>query len=375
MIASPSPSLGPVVDALSGDADFIHGWLGADERSWLTRTLGLEDDPSARLRLCRPPREGSFFADVSEIASYIQVDSYALAVALREAAFRSALSQRPEPEAIQDPLWKGAARVSPPHLLLEAASDYQMTTAGGSTDVALVRQLARTYWAGCPEEVRARLDLRASVTWCLPMTVVTLPHLTTRLASQWLHHRAPGASGWDTDEYPARGLLLAWRGHGVVLLDGNQRTEELVLTLAHEVGHFLLDYMEPRRRIVDADPELLDVLDGLRPASKRDRARAALAGLALGPHFHFLSRDSLGGSTPGIESLEGRASAFAIELLSPWEEALQLAAAVEGSSYTERIKELTTLLAVRFDLPLWAAHARATVALMSAEGGPNFFER
>jgi Zn-dependent peptidase ImmA (M78 family) len=159
----------------------------------------------------------------------------------------------------------------------------------------------------------------------------------------------------------------------VVFFDGTLDAAERRFTLAHELGHFLLDYDEPRRRVLRDAPELLEVIDGVRAPSPADRAQALLARVPIGVHTHLLEDE--GNSRP--DHAEDQASRFALELLAPWEKAIDVAreAAREQAPYRLVLTRVAELISAQFDLPPHAAQARTRQALDELGVLPGFFDR
>jgi hypothetical protein len=164
---------------------------------------------------------------------------------------------------------------------------------------------------------------------------------------------------------------MAWRGVGVVFFDGTLDAAERRFTLAHELGHFLLDYDEPRRRVLRDAPELLEVVDGVRTPTPADRAQAVLARVPVGVHTHLLE------DAGGRGHAEDQASRFALELLAPWEEALDVAreASRQPGPYRLALARGAHLMSERFSLPPHAAHSRTRQALDEIGVRPGFFDR
>jgi hypothetical protein len=358
-------ALRDVAPALEGDPGFLAAWLAAapDRGSGLARRLGLDDRRRASLALCRPPRPGQFATDVTAVASHLGTDPNALATGLRELVAVTALAAT-----------SAADRGS----LLAAADD----RAEAQVEVvpfveARLRDLAEAFWSQAPEAARRRADVEAAVAWVAPLAVVGLPGLDSRQARSWLAEQGVPL-GDDVAHRPLRGLLLAARGAGIVLLDETLPGPERRFTVAHELGHFFLDYQQPRERVLREAPSLLAVVDGLRPPTSTERLQAVLARVPLGVHAHLLERDELGGAAADVETAEDAASQFALELLAPWPAALDAARAVLGdrrAPYGELLAEVTADLAERFWLPRARAAARAAAALEALGVRRGFFER
>ena len=144
----------------------------------------------------------------------------------------------------------------------------------------------------------------------LPLAVVAIPELTPAAAGRWLRRRGLCCDVSD-DGRSCRGLLHAARGRGVLFVRAADPPDEQRLTVAHEVAHFLLHYLAPRRQLLAAFGEsAAGVLDGDAAALPRQRVAAALAGLRLGPHVHLLD-------AAAEENGEREADDLAVELLAP----------------------------------------------------------
>jgi hypothetical protein len=362
--------LAEVAGRLSRDPGFLAAWLAAapDGGDGLVRRLGLDDRGRASLALCRPPRPDRFAADVTAIARYLDdVDADALAAGLREMAALTGLVAAGHATVGAD------ARVG----LLAAAHDQGEEQLAVVTSTIRLRERAAAFWAGAPESARRRGDVEAAIAWSAPLAVVVLPNLDARRVRGWLAERGAWPGDGDRDR-PLRGLLLAARGAGIVFLDGTLPPAERRFTVAHEVGHFLLDYLEPRERVLREAPSLLEVVDGRRPPTRADRAHALLARVPIGLHAHLLDRDPQGGAAPDVEAAEDAASQFALEVLAPWPAALDAAREVVGdrrAPHGELLAEVTARLAERFSLPADRAAIRAAATLEVLGVRRGFFER
>jgi hypothetical protein len=361
--------LGPVSRALKDNPGFLAGWLSAPRGGdrWVKDRLGLTEGSLQRLLVCRAPRPDRYLADVTAIADYIETDRGALATALREAGVLAALGQ---PGSL-------APQGAQPNAtgLLAAAQDTAAEQLPTAEAPSRIRELARATWQAAPADVRERRDVQAAVVWSSPAMVVSLAQLHVVAVNRWLAEHGvaplPDAAG------PLRGLLVAWRGQAAIFVDGTLPEPERRLTLAHEHGHLLLDYLGPRQRVLHDAPELLGVIDGHRPATDADRARAALAQVPLGLHTHMMHRDDQGGAAESIVRAEEEASVYALELLAPWDDALALLERrlPESGTYAERRAVAVAALAETFDLPAEAAQVRATGALAALGVRPGFLER
>jgi hypothetical protein len=366
---SPEASaLAAVVAGLERAPEFLAAWLAAapDRGDGLVRRLKLDERDRATLALCRPPRPDRFPADVAAIGGHLGIEADELAAGLREMVGLTALA------AVA-----GESRADDRAELLAAAHDHaeeqiEIVPAVG----ARLRERAAEFWSDAPETTRRRADVESAIAWVAPLAVVALPALDGGAAHDWLAERGvrlrDGAA-----RRPLRGLLLAARGAGIVFLDGTLPQDERRFTVAHEFGHFLLDYLEPRERVLREAPSLLEVVDGWRPPTPAERAQAILARVPLGLHAHLLERDVYGGAAADVEAGEDAASQLALELLAPWPAVLDTARLVladRQKAYAGLLAEVTEHLAERFHLPPARAAVRAAAALEALGVHRGFFD-
>jgi IrrE N-terminal-like domain len=369
--SSEDTTLAAVAARLDRDPDFLAAWLAAapDRGDGLVHRLGLDDRGRALLALCRPPRQNRFVADVAAIAGHLRVDAGQLAAGLRESAALTGLATAGG---------AAAADLDERPGMLAAAHDQADEQVGVEPAVpARLRERAAAFWAGAPETTRQERDVEAAIAWSAPLAVVALPYLDARGARHWLAEHGVQLGNGDVGR-PLRGLLMAARGVGVVFLDGTLPHAERRFTVAHELGHFLLDYLEARERVLREAPSLLEVVDGWRSPTPTERAQAVLARVPIGLHAHLLERDVRGGAAVDIEAVEDAASQFALEVLAPWSSALDTARALLGdrrSPYDELLPELTSHLAERFVLPSNRAAVRAAATLEALGVRRGFFDR
>lgn len=371
MPSSPNPAeLSAVTAALRDAPEFLAGWLARtpDGENLLRERLSLSDTQLHRLLACRAPNPRTFLRDVQALAGFIQAPETSLAAALREAAALAALTTLPDTV-------RTASHVAPG--LVAAAHDGVVELVPGSAASVRVRELAASTWNAAPESVRLEGDVEAAVVWASSVVVVSMPNLTLASADRWLVDRgAPSALPPESRE-GLRGLLVAWRGYAVILLDATMTSAERRFTLAHEHGHYLLHYQLARQRILRDAPELLPVIDGQRLPTDGDRAKASLARVPIGLHTHLLHRDAHGGADTVTAGAEDGASLYAMELLAPWESLLQLLRpyAETSGAHSAHLQSATTAVASEFGLPPDVAHARAAAGLAALGVKRGFFDR
>jgi hypothetical protein len=177
---------------------------------------------------------------------------------------------------------------------------------------------AAAFWRAAGKAPPFPRDLEIPAIWALPLLVQPLPGLRVGGVRAWLEQATipvdvPG---------PNRRLhacLVACGGRGAVLLDADDPGDERRFSLAHEVAHFLVDYLAMRRRVLDRlGPEVAEVLDGRRSPTLDEQVGALLTGVTLGVHTHLLHRSHDGSiGCDRVMAAESRADRLALELLAP----------------------------------------------------------
>jgi hypothetical protein len=183
-----------------------------------------------------------------------------------------------------------------------------------------VEEAAEQFWAAVGEEPAGfPRDLRRAIALALPLAVVELPRLRVAAIEEWLAQRRRPLS-LATRDRRVRACLLVYQGTGVVFLDGTDPADEQRFSLAHEVAHFLLHYVQPREQAVQRlGSAILAVFDGDRRPALGERVEAVLAGIGpLQPHLHLLDRPDRGPAHFGrLGAVEEQADTLALELLAP----------------------------------------------------------
>lgn len=206
-------------------------------------------------------------------------------------------------------------------------------------------QLAEAFWRRAGSIPPLPRDLEAPVLWGLPVAIVKLPKLRTAAVDTWFRNQGR-RHALDGPDRPIRACLFAFRGRGVIFIDAADPGPERRFSLAHEVAHFLADYLEPRARILErVGPAYASILDGERPPRPDERIEGLLAGVTLGVHRHLMDRDP--GSAARVAESEGRADRLALQLLAPRALVRRALTAAVGTSGAELVR----ILVDEFGLP------------------------
>src|SRR5581483_8908288 len=175
-----------------------------------------------------------------------------------------------------------------------------------------------------------------------------LPHLELQGIEGWLTKRGPSFL-FNCRSRAVRGCLIAYGGQGLIFIDENDPEDERRFTVAHEIGHFIADYLLVREDAIAkfGDP-ITEVFDGRRQPSVAERVHSLLAGAPLGVFTNLMERDQ----TAGLElwEIEDRADRIAMALLAPPEEVL-LQSDTSLSGFQWRLKAMVNILHEYFGLP------------------------
>lgn len=236
------------------------------------------------------------------------------------------------------------------------------------------QRLVDEFWQRCGEFEPFPRNLERSLALALPVALVKLPRLRLNDIEQWLQRRNVNFR-FECESRVVRGCLVAFRGQGMIFVDGADPDDERRFTLAHEIGHFLRDYWLPRRAAIEKyGDQIADVIDGIRPPSVSERVYALLASTHIKVHTDLMERDQrLDDLSGDLWHIEGQADKIALELLAPSDAVLTIAD-VSGNTYSQREAELTRLLQVEFGLPDAIARSYGDSLLAKIGKGRSWLE-
>lgn len=305
--------------------------------------FGIPAPSLTALGLCRLPRREHYAHDLTAISIRVGVSEESLASFLRTADAVSALGSR------------GSARASSPssHGLMVAARDhaqeyteFEQITADAAALPGWLGQGVDRFWGEDAGPEQFPRDLQLPIMINLPVAIIEIDDLTVGNLDQWLQvHQLPTLAA--VANRPLRGCLAAYAGVGILFIDRSDDPDQRRVTLAHEIGHFVIDYLLPREDVARRRPDLLAVLDGERAPTSAERFDALLADVPVGFHTHLLERDTHGGHlSSATAQVEDRAERLALELLAPMRSVLRETATAADSQ---------AVLRERFGLPAGVA--------------------
>jgi hypothetical protein len=233
-------------------------------------------------------------------------------------------------------------------------------------------EIVNRFWeeTGATEPFPRNLERYIALT--LPLTLVKVPCLQLEDVHCWLRGRGV-ASRLDTANRRLRGCLIAHKGAGLIFVDGSDAECEVQFTIAHEVGHFLLDYIHPRGNALRAfGNSLSEVVDGDRPPTQSERVTSAITGIPLMIQVNLLERHPGGDATSGVWQAECRADRVALSLLAPPGVVLSRLARPFSADFRERHQALVIQLSAEFGLPEWASRDYARALLEMIDQGPSW---
>ena len=108
-----------------------------------------------------------------------------------------------------------------------------------------VARLAGDFWKKAGEAGPFPRNLVRPIARAVPLSVVLLPQLSIDSILKRLHSYGVDCR-IDTANRPLRACLVARFGNGIAFIDGTDSEDEQRFSLAHELSHFLRDYLAPR---------------------------------------------------------------------------------------------------------------------------------
>jgi Zn-dependent peptidase ImmA (M78 family) len=198
--------------------------------------------------------------------------------------------------------------------------------------------------------------------WVLPVHVEPLARITPEKVKDWLSQCGLRVEHSSFERH-MHGCMAAAEGTGFIFYDSTDEAHVQRFTVAHELGHFVLEHLLPRERALHALGEsALQVFDKGRDPPPGDALYSILAGVPLHQES-VMERSAEGEIDKGaIDEAEYRADRVAFELLAPAEYVLPR---VKGLPR----EEVVALLELQFGLPRLKAHAYAHLLLGSEHQG------
>lgn len=236
------------------------------------------------------------------------------------------------------------------------------------------QEAVERFWRQCGETEPFPRNLERSISLALPLTLVKLPHLRLHGIESWFERRGT-TFHFNCRSRAVRGCLVAYGGQGLIFVDGADPDDERRFTIAHEVGHFIIDYLLVRETALSKFGEkIIEVFDGLRLPSVAEKVHALFAGTSLGIYTDLMERDKAGAlARSEVWDIEDRTDRVALALLAPPDKVLS-ETNTSAPSFEQREATMTDALCESFGLPRSIAISYARALLESIERGPSWVE-
>lgn len=236
------------------------------------------------------------------------------------------------------------------------------------------QEVVERFWRQCGEIESFPRSLERSISLALPLTLIKLPHLRLNGIESWLEFRGTSFR-FNCRSRAVRGCIIAYGGQGLIFVDGADPDDERRFTVAHEVSHFIVDYLLVREAaLLKFGQKIIEVLDGLRLPSVTERVHALLVGTSLGIYTDLIERDEASAlARSEVWEIEDRADRVALALLAPPEEVLS-DTDTSATSFEQREASLIRVLVERFGLPGSIAIPYSRALLESIGSGPSWVE-
>jgi|SRR5215213_630669 len=235
----------------------------------------------------------------------------------------------------------------------------------------LSQAVVNRFWQQCEEIEPFPRNLERLTSIALPVKLTKLPHLKLQTIESWLGRRGASFS-FNCRSRAVRGCLVAYGGQGFIFIDETDSEDERRFTIAHEIGHFLIDYLLVRETAISKfGDRIVEVFDGLRQPSLAEKVHALLAGASLGVYTNLVERDETSGQD--LWEIEDSADRIALDLLAPPEDVLSQSD-TSPLRFQQRLEGMTSVLKERFGLPVSVAGPYACSLLESVGRGQSWVE-
>lgn len=236
-----------------------------------------------------------------------------------------------------------------------------------------ITKIAESFWDKAGGIKKWPCDLEQAASSTLPLDTICLSCLTIKKINSWLNERNVSYP-FPRIQSRLHGCLLVYRGAGFVFIDGSDSKPERFYTLAHEVSHFMVEYLIPRRKALELFGEsILEVLDGFRPPTPEERINSIITSIDVQPYIHLLEHNHLNSTTRyKIWQVENRADQLALEMIAPFRKVSNdLTKSNKTKTYDLCYNAATKLLTRKYGLPASIANGYAERLTQSITGGPS----
>jgi hypothetical protein len=224
-----------------------------------------------------------------------------------------------------------------------------------------IEQICNSFWMTLEDAMHSYPRNLETILWTQKLSLIALSQLNIAQVQDWLNSKhvivPKSVKGQARRIF---GCLVAYGGRGFIFVDKDASVVEKRFTIAHELGHFLRDYLKPRNDVINKlGKDIVDVLDGQRQATEDERIYAVLSSVRLNVYTDLLLR---GENNQFVNShvniSEVKADCIALELLAPFKSVLQISNVPPNTFTSEEIVARTfPILKDYFELPLQMANS------------------
>jgi hypothetical protein len=242
-----------------------------------------------------------------------------------------------------------------------------------STNAQFLAEIAETFWHEAGGIRQWPCDLEQASALSLPLDIVYLSCLTIKKIESWLNRRNVFYP-FPQAQSKLHGCLLAYRGIGFVFIDGSDNKDERLYTLAHEIAHFLLEYLMPRKKALALfGDSILEVLDGFRPPAIEERIDSVINSIDIHPYIHLLEHRTIDSATHlRVSYAENQADQLALELIAPFKfVSADLKNSREVTIFEQCYNSAMELLSEKYGVPDTEAKGYALRVAKTITGGPT----
>jgi Zn-dependent peptidase ImmA (M78 family) len=242
--------------------------------------------------------------------------------------------------------------------------------------LAWLQEASEYFWSNIGDLRSFPCNIEKAAIHALPVGILSLPRLWISDLAFWMEKRGLTCP-FDGDNRPLRGCLVAFKGKGLIIVNGQDSEDERRFTVAHEIAHFILGYLQARKRVLDLlGPDSLDILDGIRPATTEERVFAILGSTDIGVHTHAMDRSPIGDIFQGaVLKTEENADLLALELLAPEAEIkFKLKFGYNTNTFIDLMNYITGILKKDYGIPASMAKPYAYYLADNLTRGPSVKE-
>jgi Zn-dependent peptidase ImmA (M78 family) len=218
-----------------------------------------------------------------------------------------------------------------------------------------IQQAVDIFWQNRNPSIRDYPLQLESILWMHRLEVIQIPNLDVNGVYTWLNKQnAIIPNSVRGQSRAIFGCLVAYGGAGYIFVDSNANGSEKLFTIGHEIGHFIRDYLFPRKKAFTVfGKSIEDVLNGVREPTAEERVRGILSNVNVNFYTDLLLRDENNQIVNDDTNVsEIMADAIALELIAPHRMVLEKSKVISNRHLRQYIEtETLRSLIEYFNLP------------------------